>query len=113
VASRKNSQGVPRNEMFIILGFGDDVAPSTDAGKALLKLACKSGGIFTSVADSETLGDEDRFRTEARLLDALSSFSRYFQTSNAIKKTRGCQLHRNLRGRHLPHGNDNCFSGGV
>ena len=24
--------------MFIILGFGDDVAPSTDAGKALQKL---------------------------------------------------------------------------
>ena len=38
VANRKKDTGVPRNEMFIILGFGDDVAPDKESGKKLKEL---------------------------------------------------------------------------
>ena len=49
VQNRKKAAA--RTEMFIIIGLGNDVAPGTDAGKALKKLSCMTDGIFESVAD--------------------------------------------------------------
>jgi hypothetical protein len=69
VKERKNSKTLLRKEMLIILGFGNDVAPESEAGMALQNLACKSGGIFNSVADSGST--RDKFKVEAKLMEAL------------------------------------------
>lgn len=83
-----NTAAVKRKEMFVIIGLGSDVAPTSEAGKALKKLACITGGIFESVPDVAVVGNayENEFKTEAEVVKALSAFSRYFQTTNAIQK---------------------------
>ena len=85
ISQRK--QRLNRVEMYFIIGLGNDVKPDTDAGKKLQQIACASGGILESVADVEqNQGVAGARVAEAKLKDALSSFSRYFQTVNA--KTR-------------------------
>jgi hypothetical protein len=59
---------------------GMDIAP----GRYLLDLACAAGGIYTPV------GDGSGAQHEAKLVDALMTFSRYFQVTNSVfKRTTG------------------------
>ena len=85
IERRKTKTSVKRAETHIVIGFGDAVK----AGKPrelLQELACKGEGIFEYVPDRS--GDStaaDRL-AEFTLARALSRFSSYFQTKNALKK---------------------------
>jgi len=91
VKDRKMKLASKKKEMFIIIGFGDDVKPTSDPGKALKNLACATEGIFESVPDVPTSGSamtiaRDKFKIESKIMNALGAFSRYFQTSAALQK---------------------------
>jgi uncharacterized protein YegL len=84
---RKTRVASNRNEMFIIIGLGDDVGPNTDAEMNLKKMACATEGIFESVPDvASTSSYEAKYVTEAKIMNALGAFARYFQTSSALQK---------------------------
>ena len=82
----RQAQTIKRKEMFIIIGLGDAVAPSTVPGQKLKKLACDIGGIFESVSDVPTGATSPQKKmADANLVQALSAFSRYFQATNSIQ----------------------------
>ena len=91
VKERKLKMASKKREMFIIIGFGNDVSPTSEPGKALKRLACATEGIFESVPDIPTSSSaftvaRDKFKIESQIMNALGAFSRYFQVSAALQK---------------------------
>jgi hypothetical protein len=91
VKERKLKMASKKREMFIIIGFGNDVSPTSEPGKALKRLACETEGIFESVPDIPTSSSaftvaRDKFKIESQIMNALGAFSRYFQVSAALQK---------------------------
>ena len=71
-----SNAGYYQKEFYLIIGFGNEVADvDGDAGRYLKDLACSTGGIFRPVPDQSP---------ENVLLDALMSFSEYFQVTNSV-----------------------------
>lgn len=88
ITARRGQQGANadfyRKEFFLVIGLGNDVVSMESGdgdvapGKYLLDLSCATGGIFRTVEDGSGL------QHEAKLVDALMSFSQYFQVTNSI-----------------------------
>ena len=107
VKERKVKLASKKREMFIIIGFGNDVNPSSAPGKALKQLACATEGIFESVPDITTSGSpfmvaRDKFKIESQIMNALGAFSRYFQVSAALQKREAISFTEIYEGASFP-----------
>ena len=76
---------VQRAETHMVIGLGGALENDKDKTR-LQKLACVGEGIFTPVPDRKSTSSEDARVAEFTLTSALSKFSSYLQTKNALKK---------------------------